>query len=81
MRMPRRLIALIAAFAAAGAGTPAASSQAYSPAVVAKTCSSGFKHGVIGGKHKCLRRGQYCAIRYDGQYHRFGFHCHSGRLR
>jgi hypothetical protein len=23
---------------------------------------------------------QFCAARYDRQYHRYGFHCHPGRL-
>jgi hypothetical protein len=31
---------------------------------------------VIGGKHKRLRRGQYCAHARDREYHRYGFHCH-----
>lgn len=43
-------------------------------------CKSGYKHAVIGGKQRCLRVGQRCATRYDRQYHRYGFHCHNGRL-
>jgi hypothetical protein len=35
----------------------------------------------IGGKHKCLRRGQFCSKSKDSQYHKYGFHCHNGRLK
>jgi len=51
------------------------------PAALAHTCGSGYKHAVIAGAHKCLRRGQSCSTRYDSQYHRYGYHCHTGRLR
>jgi len=54
--------------------------MASSPAV-AKSCGAGYKHGVISGAHKCLRRGQYCAKGSDRTYHRYGYHCHTGRLR
>lgn len=42
--------------------------------------SGGFRHAIIGGRHKCLRTGQRCTRRYDRQYHRYGFHCHGRRL-
>jgi len=29
----------------------------------------------IGGKHKCLGAGEYCATRYEPQYERYGFVC------
>jgi predicted permease len=58
-----------------------ASATSESIVVTAKSCSSGYTHAIIGGEHKCLRRGQFCAIRYDRTYHRYGFHCHTGRLR
>lgn len=35
---------------------------------------------MIAGKHACLRAGQGCKRPLDRQYHRYGFHCHSGRL-
>jgi Domain of unknown function DUF11 len=35
---------------------------------------------VIAGKATCLRPGKTCIRRYDRQYHRYGFHCHTGRL-
>jgi hypothetical protein len=76
--MKRRLAALAvaaAAFAAAPyapvlSGTPLAPAEA-----VAKTCSSGFKHAVINGAPKCLRRGQFCAPAADRQYRRYGYRC------
>jgi hypothetical protein len=51
------------------------------PSVVLKSCSAGFTHAVIGGSHKCLRRGQFCALSYKRQYVRYGFRCAAGRLR
>jgi hypothetical protein len=78
--MRTRMVALAATLALM-AGLPAAqplAQPAHGPqlAVVAKPCSNGYRHAIIGGEHKCLRRGQYCARRYDRQYHRYGFHCH-----
>jgi hypothetical protein len=29
----------------------------------------------IGGKHKCIGSGEYCATRYERQYERYGFEC------
>jgi hypothetical protein len=43
-------------------------------------CTKGSVPAVIGGKRTCLRVGQRCAKRLDRQYHRYKFHCHSGRL-
>jgi hypothetical protein len=45
-------------------------------AAAAGHCGRGYTHARIGGERKCLRRGQYCARRYERQYHRYGFHCH-----
>ena len=50
-------------------------------AAEAHACSSGYKHGVVGGRHKCLKAGQFCSKGYDRSYHRYRFHCHTGRLR
>jgi hypothetical protein len=30
---------------------------------------------IIGGSHKCLGAGEYCATRYERQYERYGFVC------
>ena len=77
----KHVVALLVAASLGGAApavAPAADApQASAPqAVVAKTCSRGYTHAVIGGAHKCLRRGQYCARSQDRAYHRYGFHCH-----
>jgi hypothetical protein len=78
-RMKRRLVTLaVAASVLAGApavapvlhGSPVAPSAA-----IAKTCSAGYTHAVIGGSHKCLRRGQFCARASARQYRRYGFSC------
>ena len=79
--MSRKLVAVLAAASLIGAA-PAASSALGAPAKgsavvsAAKPCGSGYKHAVIGGQHKCLRRGQYCARSRDRKYHRYGYHCH-----
>jgi hypothetical protein len=73
----RRTLAIVLA-AGALIGAPAVApvlTPVGSPVAVAesKTCSKGYKHAVIGGEHKCLRRGQYCARSRDREYHRYGF--------
>jgi hypothetical protein len=65
------VLAVATAFAAAPAVAPAAAPTA----IAAKSCSSTYTRAVIGGVHKCLRVGQFCAHRYDRQYHRYGFNC------
>jgi hypothetical protein len=72
--MKRRCAALAAAVALLGA---ASTDSPIGPAsAVAKSCSGGWTHAVINRAEKCLRRGQFCARGADGQYHRYGFHCH-----
>jgi pimeloyl-ACP methyl ester carboxylesterase len=67
------LVALvISAIGASSAGT--------TPTLAEARCRSGTTPAVIAGKSVCLRRGQKCLKRLDRQYHRYGFHCHSGRL-
>jgi pimeloyl-ACP methyl ester carboxylesterase len=58
----------------------AAASGAFSPAATAKRCTGGSTSATIAGKHVCLRAGARCNKRLDGAYHRYRFHCHSGRL-
>jgi hypothetical protein len=43
-------------------------------------CAKGSVPAVIGGKRTCLKAGQRCKKALDRQYHRYKFHCHSGRL-
>lgn len=76
--MKRRITVVLAiGFAAFAAGTaaPAAPASPSSPVAIAKTCSSGYTHAVIGGAQKCLRAGQFCTHRYDSQYRRYGYRC------
>jgi hypothetical protein len=58
---------------------PASGSTEKGRAVVA-SCAPGSVSAVIAGKRVCLQQGQRCLRRLDRQYHRYGFHCHSGRL-
>ena len=78
--MKRRLAALVVAASVLGAApavAPVLDGSPVAPAsAVAKSCGGGYKHAVINGAHKCLRRGQYCARGADRQYHKYGYHCH-----
>jgi hypothetical protein len=67
-------IVVVAAVLNAGSGA------SVSPDEVAARCAKGAVPAVIGGKRTCLRAGQRCLKRLDRQYHRYKFHCHSGRL-
>ena len=77
--MRRRLAVLFAAVALVAWPAAQAPAQPAAPAsieaVAAHSCSGGYRHARIGGKHKCLRRGQYCARAYKDQYKRYGFTC------
>jgi hypothetical protein len=42
---------------------------------VARIACSRDVSAVIGGEHKCLGSGEYCATRYQRQYERYGFVC------
>ena len=78
-RIRSRALGLLAALAliAAAPTTGGTAAQGSGGSITAaKSCSSGYKHAVIGGQHKCLRRGQFCAHGKDGQYHKYGYHCH-----
>ncbi len=72
-----RIVLTIGAFALAGAAVAAG---ALNPASPARHCKAGSTSATIGGKHVCLRAGARCTKRLDRQYHRYRFHCHSGRL-
>jgi hypothetical protein len=62
---------------AAADGATTAEHAASPVASVAKTCSAGYVHGVILGRQKCLRRGEFCthtrAAEHD--YRRYHFSC------
>jgi pimeloyl-ACP methyl ester carboxylesterase len=53
---------------------------ARTPAAPAKHCKAGTTSATIAGKHACLKPGARCTKRNDRAYHRYRFHCHSGRL-
>ncbi len=59
----------VAVGAGAAAGSPSASHAA---APVAQTACMRAR---IGGRRKCIARGQYCARRYERDYERYGFTC------
>ena len=70
---------VLATLATAGALALAAGVGA-APAAHAKTCSAGYVHANLSWGEKCLKVGQFCKIKGDREYHRYRFHCHTGRL-
>jgi hypothetical protein len=66
--------AVVAALALAATGGNSATAGA------AKTCPAGYVHAKLSWGEKCLKAGQYCKIKGDREYHRYHFHCHTGRL-
>ena len=75
-----RKLFVVAAAAAALMLAPSAAPAHVAPYAALKPCSAGWTHAALSWGHKCLRRGQFCKTYEDRQYHRYGFHCHSGRL-
>jgi hypothetical protein len=75
--MQKRLVGLLIAgsIAAVPVVAPAVAPAKSPVASASKSCSSGYTHAVIGGQQKCLRRGEYCAHRYDSQYRKYGYKC------
>jgi hypothetical protein len=73
--MKRKIIGLMLAVSLGGVVQTAVPETA-----PAKSCSRGT-HAVIGGAHKCLARGQFCARGAERTYHRYGFHCHKQDAR
>lgn len=68
------VVAGVLAVGAPGAGvaTSAAAGAPHAAAPVAQTACMRVK---IGGRRKCIARGQYCARRYERDYERYGFTC------
>ena len=87
MQRMRRLASATAvalALSLPGAATATAERPAAPPiAHAAHSCSSGYKHAVTPGGHKCLRAGQYCSTKpgYGAVYRSKGFVCRGGRLK
>jgi hypothetical protein len=65
---PATIVATLALFFSLGATASTAQP-------VAKAACSRDVLATIGGKHKCLGAGEYCATRYERQYERYGFEC------
>jgi pimeloyl-ACP methyl ester carboxylesterase len=61
-------------------GLGVAAGSAAKPVAEAKSCPKGSVAAKIAGKQVCLKVGQTCKRSLDKQYHRYGFHCHTGRL-
>jgi hypothetical protein len=80
-----RRLALLAGITAvaAGLGTVGSLGASGHPTATAtpRRCETGSEQALINGKWMCLRAGKRCARRFDRQYHRYGFHCHTARLR
>lgn len=73
--MRRRLVGVVLAVALAVPSVSAvgvAASAQHTASPVAQTACIRAK---IGGKRKCIARGQYCARRYERDYERYGFTC------
>jgi pimeloyl-ACP methyl ester carboxylesterase len=70
--------ALVLGLVGIGATGAVAASAAYSTA--SQPCPKGSVAAKIAGKQLCLKAGQKCKRSLDGQYHRYRFHCHDGRL-
>ena len=67
-------LAVLIAGSAVGMAAPTTSSPD------ATSCQRGETLGKIAGKPVCLKAGRACNRKLDRQYHRYRFHCHSGRL-
>jgi hypothetical protein len=79
--MKRRLALLFAVAATAvGAASTAPALPSVAPVTAAKPCGAGYVHAVLSWGYKCLRVGQFCKVSADREYHRYRFHCHTGRL-
>jgi hypothetical protein len=69
----RRIAILLALLAAVAADQSAGASRA---APAGTTCTS----AALTWGQKCIASGQLCKIQGDAEYHRYGYHCHTGRL-
>ncbi|MDQ1555288.1 MAG: hypothetical protein QOI02_290 [Actinomycetota bacterium] len=78
----RNRLAVFAALAFAGLVPFGGAAQAARPAALSVAqCSSSYTHASIGGASKCLRRGEYCAVRYKTTYRHYGFTCSGSPAR
>jgi hypothetical protein len=66
--------AILATMALVALGAPAAQPVLAAQPRAHVACTRDVP-ATIGGKHKCLGAGEYCATRYERQYERYGFQC------
>ena len=78
MRRQASVLYALAVLATGGLAVAAATAATHD--AQATPCKRGSKSAVIGGKRVCLKAGQTCNRKLDKQYHRYRFHCHTGRL-
>src|SRR5919204_4253964 len=79
----RLKLVVIVCFVLVGLPTaaPTGAPQTHPASAQRALCSSGYVDAVIGGEHKCLHGGEFCAARYEADYERYGFACVGGRLQ
>jgi uncharacterized membrane protein len=66
----RRLAALACAALSIAVAAPATA-----PAADGPLAHAACQRATIGGQSKCIARGQFCAIRFQRDYQRYGFTC------
>jgi hypothetical protein len=72
----RRLITYLSLAAIALGGAAAAgATNATAPVSVNHPAATACKSATIGGRHKCIAAGQFCAKRYERDYRRYGYTC------
>jgi hypothetical protein len=69
--MRLRVCVLALASAGALAGVPSAAASAPAGPFAHAACFD----ATIGGRHRCIARGQYCARRYQRDYRRYDLSC------
>jgi hypothetical protein len=67
----RRLAAVAVAVSLLGAAPAAHAAPTGGSPVAHAACTS----ATIGGAHKCIARGQFCARAHAGDYRRYGLSC------
>jgi hypothetical protein len=71
LKLKKSIAALAVTAAIIGAATPGTNANPSQSPQATASCTS----AIIGGKHKCIARGQYCSRRYQRDYKRYGFSC------
>lgn len=79
-RSATSLSLLLASLVVLFATTGASPTESLAANAKAKQCPAGTVRAVVAGNQTCLKAGQRCTRSLDRQYHRYGFHCHGGRL-